>query len=349
MAGNQRNQNKLTLMVVAPSVARRWPGSSRAVWPRRWTAGSTPSTPTLPAERARRHRARRAAHPSLLPDRGSEGLRKACPGDRPCHPGRRRAGAPDPQGRRGPARSPGPGRDREPGRRDPRPVGRCLPPPVAEECLQGADARRRTREAGPGGVGDPPRRQEGDRRLPARRQRERRGTGALPRPAVPPRPHRRGPGDDLRRWRPRPARRLAGRPARHPRPAVPGAQDPQHPEQGPQGRRPRRHERPHRRKARSAARRFADRRETTCPGAVASLRNALDDLLACFRCRTLAARRQVRTTSAGERRFREVRRQTRPMGTFRDKTSTDRIPNAVFIHENRSQGISTPLSMTHDS
>ncbi len=38
---------------------------------------------------------------------------------------------------------------------------------------------------------------EGDRRLPARRQRERRGTGALPHRAAPPRPHRRGPRDDL--------------------------------------------------------------------------------------------------------------------------------------------------------
>ncbi len=79
------------------------------------------------------------------------------------------------------------------------------------------------------------------------------------------------------------------------------------------------------------------------------LRNALDDLLACFRCRTLAARRQVRTTNAIERRFREVRRRTRPTGTFRDRTSTDRIIHAVFIHEDRSQGISTPLSLTHDT
>ncbi len=92
-----------------------------------------------------------------------------------------------------------------------------------------------------------------------------------------------------------------------------------------------------------------DRRQIACPGAVASLRNDLDDLLACFRCRTLAGRRQVRTTNAIERRFREVRRRTRPMGTFRDRTSTDRILHAVFIHESRSRGISTPLSLTHDS
>ncbi len=98
----------------------------------------------------------------------------------------------------------------------------------------------------------------------------------------------------------------------------------------------------------AAARRFADHWQGICPGAVASLRNDPDDLLACFRCRTLAARRQVSTTSAGERRFREVRRRTRPTGTFRDRTSMDRILHAIFIHESRSRGISTPLSLTHD-
>ncbi len=79
------------------------------------------------------------------------------------------------------------------------------------------------------------------------------------------------------------------------------------------------------------------------------LRNDLDDLLACFRYKTLAERRQVRTTNAGERRFREVRRRTRPTGTFRDRTSTDRIIHAGFIHDNRSRGISTPVSLTHDT
>ncbi len=46
---------------------------------------------------------------------------------------------------------------------------------------------------------------------------------------------------------------------------------------------------------------------------------------------------------------RDVRRRTRPAGTFRDRTSTDRILHAVFIHEDRSRGLSTPLSLTHDS
>jgi transposase-like protein len=51
-------------------------------------------------------------------------------------------------------------------------------------------------------------------------------------------------------------------------------------------------------------------------------------------------------TNAIERRFREVRRRTRPMGTFQDKTSMDRILFAVFLHENRNQGLATPFALT---
>jgi transposase-like protein len=47
----------------------------------------------------------------------------------------------------------------------------------------------------------------------------------------------------------------------------------------------------------------------------------------------------VRTTNAIERRFREVRRRTRPMGVFQDRTSIDRILFAVFTHENKMQAI----------
>jgi len=47
------------------------------------------------------------------------------------------------------------------------------------------------------------------------------------------------------------------------------------------------------------------------------------------------------------RRFREVRRRTRPMGVFSDRTSMDRILCAVFNHETRNQGVSTPLPLTH--
>ncbi len=104
-----------------------------------------------------------------------------------------------------------------------------------------------------------------------------------------------------------------------------------------------------RRKAESAARRFADRWEPVYPKAVACLRNDLDELLTCFRYKTLAERKQVRTTNAIERRFREVRRRTRPMGTFQDRTSMDRILFAIFTHENKRQGIATPFPLTHNN
>jgi putative transposase len=98
--------------------------------------------------------------------------------------------------------------------------------------------------------------------------------------------------------------------------------------------------------ARSAARRFADRWETPYPKAVACLRNDLDELLTCWLYKSLAERKRVRTTNAIERRFREVRRRTRPMGVFSDRTSMDRILFAVFNHENQNQGLSTPLLLT---
>ena len=94
-------------------------------------------------------------------------------------------------------------------------------------------------------------------------------------------------------------------------------------------------------KARSAARRFAERWQETYPKAVDCLRNDLDELLTCFRYKTLEARKIVRTTNAIERRFREVRRRTRPMGVFQDRTSMDRILFAVFTHENSNQGVPT--------
>ena len=89
-----------------------------------------------------------------------------------------------------------------------------------------------------------------------------------------------------------------------------------------------------RRSARSAARRFADRWQELYAGAVACLRNDLDELLTCFRYKTLDERKAVRTTNAIERRFRKVRRRTQPMGVFQDRTSMDRILFAVFTYEN---------------
>ena len=99
-------------------------------------------------------------------------------------------------------------------------------------------------------------------------------------------------------------------------------------------------------RARAAARCFAERWSKPYPKAVACLRNDLDELLACFRYKTIEERRTVRTTNAIERRFREVRRRTRPMGAFSDKTSMDRILFAVFTNENRNQEVSSPFPLT---
>jgi len=98
--------------------------------------------------------------------------------------------------------------------------------------------------------------------------------------------------------------------------------------------------------ARSMARRFADHWQQDYPKAVACLRDDLDELLTCWRYKSLTRRKAVRTTNAIERRFREVRRRTRPMGVFSDRTSMDRILFAVFNHENQNQGVSTPLLLT---
>jgi len=101
--------------------------------------------------------------------------------------------------------------------------------------------------------------------------------------------------------------------------------------------------------ARSAARRFANRWSYSAPEAVKCLQADLDDLLTCWRYKTLDQRKRVRTTNAIERRFREVRRRTRPMGVFQDRTSMDRILFAVFTNENANQGVPTLFSLTHNS
>ena len=102
------------------------------------------------------------------------------------------------------------------------------------------------------------------------------------------------------------------------------------------------------RDARTAARRFADRWQELYPPAVQCLRRDLDELLTCWRYPTLEERKKVRTTNAIERRFREVRRRTRPMGVFQDRTSMDRILFAVFTHENQNQGVPTLFSLTQN-
>jgi transposase-like protein len=93
------------------------------------------------------------------------------------------------------------------------------------------------------------------------------------------------------------------------------------------------------REARSAAKRWSKTWETIYPAAVKCLRDDLDDLLTFFGFADTSFRRKVRTTNAIERIFREVRRRTRPMGVFENKTSMERILYAVFLYENIRYGV----------
>jgi hypothetical protein len=43
-----------------------------------------------------------------------------------------------------------------------------------------------------------------------------------------------------------------------------------------------------------------------------------------------------------------VRRRTRPMGTFQDRTSLERILFAVFMHAKRNQGLAIPIALTRN-
>ncbi len=101
--------------------------------------------------------------------------------------------------------------------------------------------------------------------------------------------------------------------------------------------------------ARSAAGRFARRWQDAYPKAIACLRADLDELLACFAFKDPTWRKAARTTNAIERRFREVRRRTRPMGVFADRTSIERILFAVFTYENQNQGVRAPFLVTQNS
>jgi putative transposase len=97
----------------------------------------------------------------------------------------------------------------------------------------------------------------------------------------------------------------------------------------------------HRTEARRAARRLVERWRDRYPAAVRCLVQDLEALLEFLRFDDPTWRKAARTTNAIERRFREVRRRTRPMGVFSDRTSIERILFAVFTHENEKAGTST--------
>ena len=91
-------------------------------------------------------------------------------------------------------------------------------------------------------------------------------------------------------------------------------------------------------KARTAARLWVDAWKKTYPAAVKCLQKDLEELLTCFLFGK-TFRKKIRTTNAIERVFREVRRRTRPMGVFENRTSMERILYAVFLYENIRYGV----------
>jgi transposase-like protein len=105
------------------------------------------------------------------------------------------------------------------------------------------------------------------------------------------------------------------------------------------------------RQARTALKRFADKWEGLYPRALASLRECEEDLFAFFRIKDTALWKKIRTTNLIERRFRELRRRTRPMGVFSDRTSMERILYAIFAHENFKNKSGGPflLALTQNS
>jgi putative transposase len=101
--------------------------------------------------------------------------------------------------------------------------------------------------------------------------------------------------------------------------------------------------------AQAYAKRWARSWIDTYPKAVKCLRDDLEDLLTCFQFTDPDFRKAIRTTNAIERRFREVRRRTRPMGVFSNRTSVERILYAVFMYENINLGVYPVFVLTQNT
>jgi len=87
--------------------------------------------------------------------------------------------------------------------------------------------------------------------------------------------------------------------------------------------------------AQQSFQRWARQWRPTRPRAVACVERDLEELLA-FYAFPSAHGRKIRTTNIIERAFREVRRRTRPMSSFTNPASCDRIVFGVITHLNRS-------------
>ena len=103
---------------------------------------------------------------------------------------------------------------------------------------------------------------------------------------------------------------------------------------------------------------FCQKYRKAYPGAVKSLESEIEDLLSFYQVKLSAKERQglnakevqkaqmalwkkIRTTNLIERAFKEVKRRTRPMGIFGNRSSIERILYAVFHHYN-SKGQEVP-------
>ena len=103
-------------------------------------------------------------------------------------------------------------------------------------------------------------------------------------------------------------------------------------------------------KAQTAVGEFSGKWKHIYPKAVDCLLADEEELLSFLQIKEPDLWSTIRTTNAIERRFKEVRRRTRPMGVFADRTSMSRILYAVFTYENLRQGTSTPfLALTQNS
>ena len=103
------------------------------------------------------------------------------------------------------------------------------------------------------------------------------------------------------------------------------------------------------RKGERMYRRFVLKWREQYPKAVECLEKDIESLCNFFAIADNALWRHIRTTNAIERRFVEVRRRTRPMGVFSDRTSMERILFAIFTYENTKEGVGTPLLLTQNS
>jgi putative transposase len=101
--------------------------------------------------------------------------------------------------------------------------------------------------------------------------------------------------------------------------------------------------------AHAAAQCFVTKWQKLYPKATACLVRNLSQLLTFLSVRLGLPATALRTTNGIERRFREVRRRTRPMGSFSDHTSIDRIMFAVFSYENQKEGTATPFLLTQNT